>query len=260
MKQMTFKRLVESICTVHAKLSAQTARAINTSLTLRNYLIGMYIAEFELHGADRAKYGENLFDELSTKLSRHKVSACGRRQLYNYTAFYRTYPRIVRTVSAQSKALSLPGVKPLVKVRTLSAQWAVDSEKLIEQLSYSHFEMLVEIDDPLKRAFYEHECIRGNWSVREFRRQISTLYYERSGLSGNKKKLAAMVSKKAETDKPEFAVRDPYVFEFLGLKSREVMGESHLEDALLDRLKDGPGKTLERSGGPAAMPAPYSEK
>ena len=80
--------------------------------------------------------------------------------MYNYTAFYRTYPRIVRTVSAQSKALSLPDVKPLVKVRTLSAQWAVDPEKLIEQLSYSHFEMLVEIDDPLKRAFYEHEGIR----------------------------------------------------------------------------------------------------
>lgn len=86
--------------------------------------------------------------------------------------------------------------------------------------------------------FCEHECIRGNWSVRELKRQIATLYYERSGLSGNKKKLAARVSKKAEADKPEFAVRDPYVFEFLGLKSRDVMGESGLEDALLDRLQD----------------------
>ncbi len=74
--------------------------------------------------------------------------------------------------------------------------------------------------------------------MRELKRQIGTLYYERSGLSGNKKKLAALVSKKAEADKPEFAVRDPYVFEFLGLKSREVMGKSHLEDALLDRLQD----------------------
>jgi len=129
MKQMTFKRLVESICDVHAKLSAQAARAVNMNLTLRNWLIGMCIAEFKLHGADRAKYGEKIFDELSGKLVRHKVSACGRRQLYNYTAFYRAYPQIVRTVSAQSKALSLPDVKSLVKVRMLSAQYRVEDKR-----------------------------------------------------------------------------------------------------------------------------------
>jgi len=64
------------------------------------------------------------------------------------------------------------------------------------------------------------------------------LYFERSGLSTNKKKLSALISGKAETNKPEFAVRDPYVFEFLGLKAKEVMIESHHEDALLDRLQD----------------------
>ena len=77
-----------------------------------------------------------------------------------------------------------------------------------------------------------------NWSVRELKRQVATLYFERSGLSGNKKKLATLVARKAEIDAPEFAVRDPYIFEFLGLKSREVMGESRLEDALLDRLQE----------------------
>jgi predicted nuclease of restriction endonuclease-like (RecB) superfamily len=94
------------------------------------------------------------------------------------------------------------------------------------------------IDDPLKRAFYEVECIQGSWSVRELKRQIGSLYFERSGLSNDKSKLAALVKTGAEVSDPRLAIRDPYVFEFLGLKSQEVMGESNLEDALLDRLQE----------------------
>ncbi len=237
-KQLTFDQLVESIRSVHQSFFTQAAKAININLTLRNWIIGMYIAEFELHGLDRAKYGQRLVDELTVRLESYKVNACGRRQLYNYMAFYRAYPQIVRTLSAQSKQLFLLTISPFRKVRTLSAQLEINPEKLLSHLSYSHLETLFEIEDSFKRVFYEHECIRGNWSVRELKRQIATLYFERSGLSKNKKKLAALVSKKAETDKPEFTIREPYVFEFLGLKSKEVMGESHLEDVLLDRLQE----------------------
>jgi len=87
-KQLTFHQLVRSICSVHEKFSVQVARSINRSLTLRNWMIGLYIAEFELNGADRAKYGENLFKELSVKLVKHEISGCGRRQLYNDKSFY----------------------------------------------------------------------------------------------------------------------------------------------------------------------------
>jgi hypothetical protein len=83
--------------------------------------------------------------------------------------FYRTYRQIVGTLS------------PLTKELTLSA------ETLIETLSYSHFELLAAIDSPQKRAFYEIESVRGPWSVRELKRQITSLYYERSGLSRDKK-------------------------------------------------------------------------
>ncbi len=235
---MTFNQLVQSICLINEKLSKQAAKAVNASLTIRNWMIGMYVAEFELRGSDRAKYGERLLDALTAKLAKQKVRGCGRRQLYNHAAFYRAYPQILRTLSAQSKKLLLPEGIPAGKVRTVSAQFRTDAETLLTHLSYSHFELLIEIAEPLKRAFYEHQCIRGHWSVRELKRQIVTLYFERSGLSRNKKKLRAMISRTAEVDKPEFAVRDPYVFEFLGLKSKEVMSESHLEGALLDRLQD----------------------
>ena len=109
---------------------------------------------------------------------------------------------------------------------------------LIQRLSFSHFAELIAISDETKRLFYEIECIRGNWSVRELKRQIGSLYYERSGLSKNKIKLAALAQEGAETAEPRLAIRDPYVFEFLGLKPREVMSESHLEDQLLDKLQD----------------------
>ncbi len=235
--RLTFEKLAGAIQHVHEHFSAQAIRAVNISLTLRNWLIGAYIAEYELHGSDRAKYGDRLLGELSRELRKHGISNTGRRQLYNYLAFYRTYPQIVRTMPAQFRRL-LPKTIDGKKVRTPSAQLAIAPEKLVSSLSYSHFELLVAIDDNLKRAFYEIECIRGNWSVRELKRQIASLYYERSGLSQDKEKLAELVHSSAEHSEPRLAIRDPYVFEFLGLKPAEVMSESRLEDQLLDKLQE----------------------
>ena len=84
---------------VHEQLRAQAGRAINVSLTLRNWLIGAYIAEYELRGTDRASYGENLLNELVDRLAALKVSNCDRRKLYRYLRFYRLYPSIVGTLS-----------------------------------------------------------------------------------------------------------------------------------------------------------------
>jgi len=232
-----FNALVTAIKQTHESFAAQAGRAVNISLTLRNWLIGAYIAEYELRGADRAKYGDRLLSELSKELRRHKISNTGRRQLYNYLAFYRTYPQIVWTVPAQYRYL-LPKTVNRQKVRTPSSQLGIVPEKLVNSLSYSHFELLVAIEDDLKRAFYEIECIRGNWSVRELKRQIASLYYERSGLSRDKEKLAELVRSGTERAEPKLAIRDPYVFEFLGLKPTEVMSESDLEEQLLDKLQE----------------------
>ena len=236
---LTFEHLVTSIRQVHEQMSAQAGKAVNISLTLRNWMIGFYIAEFELYGADRAKYGERLLPELTERLNTLRISNCNRRQLYDYLNFYRTYPQIVKTASAQLQSL-LPRdvVDESQKVPTASAQLALPPQQLVNSLSYSKFKLLVDLEDELKRTFYEIECIRGNWSVRELKRQIGSLYYERSGLSKDKKKLAELVRAGAEIAEPKLAIRDPYVFEFLGIKPREVMSESNLEDALLDKLQD----------------------
>jgi predicted nuclease of restriction endonuclease-like (RecB) superfamily len=235
--EWNFEKLVGTIRQLHEELAAQAGRAVNISLTLRNWLIGAYISEYELCGSDRAQYGDRLLSELSRVLRSHKISNTGRRQLYNYLAFFRAYPQIVRTVPAQSRHL-LPETIDNQKVRTVSAQLVISPEKLVGCLSYSHFELIAPLGDNLKRTFYEIECIRGNWSVRELKRQIGSLYYERSGLSKNKKKLAALAQESAEAADPKLAIRDPYIFEFLGLKSKEVMSESHLEEQLLDKLQE----------------------
>ena len=103
--ELDFEKLVGTIRQVHEELVAQAGQAVNLSLTLRNWLIGAYIAEYELFGADRAGYGDGLLTELAKRLTELKVSNCNRRQLYRYLRFYRLYPEIVGTVSPQLKKL-----------------------------------------------------------------------------------------------------------------------------------------------------------
>ncbi len=229
-----FSQLVTSIQQIHTELSTQVSKAVNVSLTLRNWLIGMYIHEYELN-CDRATYGEKLLETLAKNLK--GLSNCNKRQLYRYHQFYKLYPQIAGAVSAQFKNL-LPTNAITQKVGTAFPQLSQTTEPLVLALSYSHFELLINIDDETKRSFYEIECMQGNWSVRELKRQINSLYYERSGLSLDKEKLAILANQFAEPAVPQLAIRDPYVFEFLGLKAKEVMNESHLENELLNNIED----------------------
>ena len=121
---------------------------------------------------------------------------------------------------------------------TVSRKYDFPAEKLMGALSYSHFEELTGVEAGLKRNFYIGECIKGSWSVRELQRQIASHYYERTLLSKDKAKLLRQTQAGAETLTAEQIVRDPYVFEFSGLKPREAMMETDMEDALLTKLQD----------------------
>jgi len=229
--------LAMSIQRITDELSMQASKAVNVSLTVRNWLIGHYIAEFELNGSDRASYGDKLLDRLATRLKELDVPTCDKRRLYQYLRFYQTYPSIVQSLTAQSRKLLLSEVSepaPSGKVRSLTAQ---SQTTLLQALSYTHIEILVAVENDAKRAYYQSECIHGGWSVRELKRQINSLLYERSGLSTNPAKLAEQTHAAADQASHALTIRDPYVFEFLGLTPQEVMSESHLEDQLLDRLQ-----------------------
>ncbi len=145
------------------------------------------------------------------------------------------YPQIVRSVSAQLEGGVSPDHNASTEiVRTLTAQ-SVD--KIVNTLTFSHLELLINIEDSLKRAFYEIECIKGNWSVRQLKRQIGSLLFERTGLSRKPEVLTEMAHLDSDAYHPELIIRDPYIFEFLKLKSSEVMYESDLEQMLLDKLQ-----------------------
>ena len=229
-----FNQLVDAIRLTHDKLTTHAGKAVNISLTLRNWLIGAHIAEYELNGADRAVYGDKVLSELAVQLS--DVSNCNRRQLYRYLRFYRLYPEIVESLTPQFRSL-LPVPELQAKVGTSSPQSIAQVQKIFELISYSHIEQLVDLEDPTQRLFYQIECIKGNWSVRELKRQIYSLYYERTGLSQDKKMITELANFRAETNAPKLAIRDPYVFEFLGLTPREVMSESHLENQLIEKIE-----------------------
>lgn len=233
----TFTTVIASIARAHHELATQASKAVNISLTLRNWLIGYYLAEYELHGTDRANYGENLFANVADALAQTGVASCGKRQLYAYLGFYQSYPQIVRSLPAQFHTSVMDALaNTQKKARSATALSQIEPQKLLSALSYTHFEQLLTIADASKRSFYEIECIQGNWSVRELKRQISSLYYERSGLSHDPQKLSTLANADAAVQRG-FNIRDPYIFEFLGLKAVEVMSESHLEQQLTDKLQ-----------------------
>ncbi len=240
-----FDSLVSSIVHLHQQTQNFATKAVNVALTLRNWLIGRQIELYERNGADRATYGDKLMDTLANRLVKQGWERCERRELYRHRQFYLAYPKIVETVTPQS--LLVPELRSLLTdlpltsagIReTVSPQLLSPHPELIFRLSFSHLAEIIQLQDETQRRFYEIECIRGNWSVRELKRQIASLYYQRSGLSKDKAALSKLAQQTAETALPAHIIRDPYVFEFLGLRSRDVMAEPDLEDALLDRLQD----------------------
>ncbi len=235
---LSFELLVAAIGQAHAELAARASQAVNTSLTLRNWFIGLYIAEYEQKGTDRARYGEALIERLADRLGLVGVSRIDVRELRRYRQFYFTYPQIRESLTPELAGRLLPqgGSGNIRESPTPKLGIAVG--EILTKLSFSHLAELLQCTDATQRAFYELECIRGNWAVRELKRQVASLYYERSGLSKDKAKLAALAQGGAERAEPALAIRDPYVFEFLGLRPQEAMGESHLEDQLLDKLHD----------------------
>jgi len=233
---MDFQSLVQAIADIHRQTRAGVAKAVNTGLTLRNWLIGACIHEFELHGDERAKYGDGLFARVAKELGAQGIPNCDRSRLYRYRDFYRFYPQIVAALSPPLQKF-LPAKaqdESPDKVATVSP---LSGHLLLNHLSYSHIELLLEMPDPLKRAFYETECIKGGWSVRELKRQAGSLYFERSGLSRDPAKLSELANAEALQAVPEHVIRDPYVFEFLGLRADEVLPESDLETALIEKMR-----------------------
>ena len=250
---MDFESLVGRINQVQDVLQAQAAHAVNLSLTARNWLVGYYIVEFEQHGEDRAKYGDNLLKKLAQRINRKGL---GERRLYEYRLTYRTYPQLGNVIAEyivknrQGEILRLPTAKSkhdttiIEKLRSATAistapqeAWQTASKSLFYKLSATHLIYLSNIDNDLKRAFYEQEAIHGCWTVTELDRQVSSQYYERMWLSKDKKARHKLTVKDSQQLTPRDIIHDPVTLEFLGLQSQDVFTETKLETAILNHLQ-----------------------
>ena len=173
--------------------------------------------------------------------------------------FYKIYPQIGQILSDQLKQMGFNSIYqlPTDELHKIENQFVVINQstteqfkntqpnilqvppgRLINSLSFTHFTLLFPVEDTLKRIFYEIECIKGNWSVSELKRQINSLYYERSGMSNNPEKLSQIVQENSTILRPFDIIKSPFTFEFLGLKAKDVVYESDLEQALIDHLEE----------------------
>jgi predicted nuclease of restriction endonuclease-like (RecB) superfamily len=358
MIRMDFKSLKQGIKAISDSLRQNAIVAVNTHLTIKNWLIGFYIVEYEQNGEDKAKYGTKLLQNLANEFDEEGLSY---RNLKLYRQFYNCYPqigtyvpqffekyfgkilqspiaelkntenRILQSLIAELKnAENRIGQSPIAQlqntenrigqspiaqlqntenrigqspiaqlqnaenpivqsliaelkntenriVQSLIAELkntenrigqspiaqlpdtenpivqspisqlgnekretlkSIPVEKLLKKLSYTHLTLLFPIEEPLKRLFYEVECIKGGWSVRELKRQIDSLYFERSGMSRNPALLSKLVQENSEAGTMLDTIKSPFIFEFLGLKSKDVVYESDLERALIEHLEE----------------------
>lgn len=231
---MNFGQLIQVFEDTHHHLQEKAVSAVNQSLTIRNWLFGFYIVEYEQNGEDRAKYGNKLLKSIAEKLS-IAIKGMNDRYLRDCRQFYNAYPQIIEIVNR----LEMPGqIWRSVTPKLQKAKNSINVSLLVERLSFTHLLELSKQVDIQKRIFYEIQAIKGNWSVRELERQTGSLLYERTGLSANKEGLLLDVNKEAEPLTPAGIMRDPYVFDFVGLKPKEKYNESDLEEALIAHLQE----------------------
>jgi predicted nuclease of restriction endonuclease-like (RecB) superfamily len=197
-----FDSVYQRIRDILAKARHRALQAVNAEMVRAYWEIGREIVEEEQRGQARAGYGKQLIEGLSARLKQEFGRGFDRSNLWHMRDFYKTFPIL---------------------------------DAVRRELSWTHYRLLLRVEKPEARAFYEEECAQAGWSTRELERQINSLFYERLLLSKDKKGMLA------RTQGEPFAVadliKDPYVLEFTGLHESPELQESDLEQALMNHLQ-----------------------
>lgn len=238
---MNFIHLVSIIEQTSHSLRKQALTSVNQALVIRNWLIGYYLVEYEQKGEDRAQYGKKLLETIANELKKKKIIGMSFTNLLLFRKFYYIYPRIYQPVADKFKFVKHQPLADELRLpisQPLADQFKTAPELLLSHFSFRHFTELIKIDDPLKRAFYEKEAIKGNWSSRQLKRQIESLLLERTGLSTDKEKLLKSVQDSKTIISIEDTIKDPYILEFTGFKELPVYSENDLETELLNKIEE----------------------
>ena len=253
-QQNNFDQLIDNVYQTHCLLQLNAQIAVNQNLTIRNWLIGYYIVEFEQNGEDRAKYGTHLLEEMAKEIKVKGIKGLNSRALRSCRLFYVSYPQIWRSVTAKLQQADCDEIKLLSKkiqiwrsttaeiqiqqsaTVELMEEYPIPNDLLLSRLSYTHFVELLRAKEPLERLFYEVETIKNNWSVKELERAFDSGLYVRTGLSTNKETVISKF-KNQKPAKNVDVIRDPYFLEFLGLEEKTEYSETELEELILNHLQ-----------------------
>ena len=198
-----YAALLESIGQALEGGRLHAAHAVSNALVATYWQIGRYIVDYEQGGHEKADYGSELLARLSRDLTHQFGTGFSKSNVFAMRRFYMLFP----------------------KFQTLSGK-----------LGWSHYVELLKLDDPMERAFYEHECAAGNWGVRELKRQMKSMLFHRIVLSTDKEAVMRLAMEGQIIERPEDVLKDPYVFEFTGLPQLPVYKEGDLEEALVGNL------------------------
>jgi len=266
---MNFTQLSNILKQTNDSLYQKAVKAVNINISLRNWLFGYHIVEFEQNGEDRAAYGKQLLQNLAKELS---IKGLTGPELSRCRQFYQTYPQMLGLITQESNFLlpreiheviykSIENTEDKKILGTVSQEFenttnskilgTVSQEssgnteydksyllQILNSISFSHFVELIKIEDNLKRRFYELLILKTTPNVRELRRQIETLTFERLGLSSNYELAFEQIQRKIEPASNADLVKTHYFFEFLNISQPHLIEESELEQALIDHLQE----------------------
>ena len=204
LSQQPYDTLIATIASTYDQGRLRAVQAVNVQLLETYWQIGQHIVEFEQGGSSKADYGKSLIKQLSTDLTLRFGKGFSRSNLIRIRQFYLLYP----------------------KGATLS-----------HFFSWSHVVELLKIDDPLERGFYEQQCTRDRWTVRELRRQKDSALFLRLAASTDKEGILRLAQQGQLIEQPSDLLREPYVFEFLKIPEPYRVSELQLETLLCDHLQ-----------------------
>lgn len=220
--------LYKSISSYIREARSNILQTINTEQVRAYWLIGRDIVEEEQIGSKRAEYGTFLLKEISSRLTKEFGRGFGRSTVADIRKFYLTYQK-VHAARGQSDLID-PNSKSVAKCQQLIPVFS-------KTLGWTHYRALMRESRPMVRSFYQLEAEKNNWSSRELERQMGSLLFERLTKSKDKKGLMRLACRGQEIIKPQDAVKEPFVLEFLDLPEGHKLVESKLEEALISNMQ-----------------------
>lgn len=228
--------LFELISSLIVESRRNVAKAINMAMVYTYYGVGQYIVEFEQNGDYRASYGKEILNRLSSRLTDKFGKGWSYETLAKCRKFYNIYSILSAVQTKSQKDQNLSAVQ--TKFGKINKSSALQTKSVPEfSLSWNHYQILMRIENPDERHFYEIESKRQNWGYRWLQRQYASSLYERIALSQDKDKVLSIAEEGQIIEQPSDIIKNPIALEFLGLKSDSSYSESNLENAIISKLE-----------------------